>query len=326
MQLPTLSDLHSAADLVHSVMPPTPQIRWPLLCARAGAEVWVKHENHSPVGAFKVRGGIVYMDALRRRQPDCTGVIAATRGNHGQSVVFAASRFGLRSVIVVPHGNSVEKNAAMRALGAEIVECGRDFQESYEHAQHLAAEQKLHLVKSFDGGLLAGVGSYAMELFGAIPDLDAVYVPIGMGSGVCSVIAARNAMGLRTEVVGVVASEAPSYGLSYAAGRAVNSTVGDTIADGMACRTPDPDAVATILEGASRVVTVGENEIRNAMRALFADTHNVAEGAGAAALAALMQEQDRMRGRRVAVVLSGGNVDTDVFAGVLTAAGARAAA
>jgi threonine dehydratase len=320
MVLPTLAELHAAAEVVHSVMPPTPQIRWPLLCERTGADVWVKHENHTPVGAFKVRGGIVYLDALQRRQPGVNGVIAATRGNHGQSVAFAASRCGLTSAIVMPRGNSVEKNTAMRALGAELIEFGRDFQESYEYAQQLAGERKLHLVRSFDSGLLAGVGSYAVELFGAVPDLHAVYVPVGMGSGLCSVIAARNAMGLGTEVIGVVAAEAPAYAQSFAAARPVNSTVGQTIADGMACRTPDPDAVEIMLAGASRVVTVSEDEIRRAMRYLFADTHNVAEGAGAAGLAALMQEQDRMRGRRVAIVMSGGNVDTDVFADVLAAA------
>ena len=326
MTLPTLSELQTAAAPVHSVMPATPQIRWPLLCKRVGAEVWVKHENHTPVGAFKVRGGIVYMDALKRRQPGISGVLAATRGNHGQSVAFAASRSGLRSVIVVPHGNSTEKNAAMRALGAELVESGRDFQEAFEHAEQLAREQKLHLVPSFDGGLLNGVATYALELFGAVPDLDAVYVPIGMGSGVCGVIAARNALRLRTEVIGVVAAEAPAYAQSFAAGRAVNSTVGQTIADGMACRVPNPEAVEIIVAGAGRIVTVAEAEIRAAMGCLFADTHNVAEGAGAAGLAALLQERDRMRGRRVAVILSGGNVDTGVFAGVLSAATASAAA
>ena len=326
MTLPALSELQAAAALVRSVMPPTPQIRWPLLCARAEAEVWVKHENHTPVGAFKVRGGIVYMDALKRRNPGVSGVVAATRGNHGQSIAFGASRAGLRSVIVVPRGNSAEKNAAMRSLGAELVEFGRDFQEAFEYSEQLAREQKLHFVQSFDGVLLAGVASYALELFGELSDLDAVYVPIGMGSGVCSAIAARNAMGLRTEVIGVVASEAPSYAQSFAAGRPVNSTVGKTIADGMACRVPDPDAVEILLAGASHVVTVTEPEIRAAMRHLFADTHNVAEGAGAAALAALLQERERMRGRRVAVILSGGNVDTPVFAEVLSAGAAPAAA
>ena len=318
MTLPSLDALQAAAEIVHRVMSPTPQIRWPLLSARAGAETWVKHENHSPVGAFKVRGGLVYMDSLRRREPNVTGVIAATRGNHGQSVAFAASRLGLRSVIVVPHGNSPEKNAAMRALGAELIEYGGDFQEAYEYSAKLAEAEKLHLVRSFDATLIAGVASYALELFEAVANLDAVYVPIGMGSGICGVVAARNALGLRTEVVGAVADRAPAYARSFAAGRPVAADVEPTIADGMACRTPDPAAMEIILGGVSRVATVEEDEIRSAMRHLFSDTHNAAEGAGAAALAALLQERDRMRGRRVAVILSGGNVDTEVFAQTLT--------
>jgi threonine dehydratase len=270
------------------------------------------------MGAFKVRGGLVYMDSLRRREPAVTGVIAATRGNHGQSVAFAASRVGLSSVIVVPHGNSREKNAAMRALGAELIEHGGDFQEAYEHAAKLAEARKLHLVPSFDCALIAGVASYALELFGAVENLDAVYVPIGMGSGICGIVAARNALGQRTEVVGVVAARAPAYAMSFAAGRPIAADVGQTIADGMACRVPDPAAMEIILGGVSRVATVEEDEIRGAMRHVFSDTHNVAEGAGAAALAALLQERDRMQGRRVAVILSGGNVDTEVFAQTLT--------
>ena len=320
MTLPTLSDLQNAAELVYRVMPPTPQIRWPLLSQRAGAEVWVKHENHSPVGAFKVRGGIVYMDGLKRRRPEVRGVIAATRGNHGQSVAFGAARAGLQCVIVVPHGNSTEKNAAMRALGAELVEFGRDFQEAYEHSMELARDRELHLVRSFDMDLVSGVATYALELFGAAPDLDAVYVPIGMGSGICGVISARNALRSRAEVIGVTANEAPAYAESFAARRPVNSTAGDTIADGMACRVPDPAAVEIMLAGASRVITVSEAEIRAAMRHLFCDTHNVAEGAGAAGLAALMAEREKMRGKRVAVILSGGNVDTNVYASVLNSA------
>ena len=317
MTLPSLSELQAAADLVHRVIPPTPQIRWPLLCTRAAAEVWVKHENHSPVGAFKVRGGLAYMDALHRREPGVTGVIAATRGNHGQSVALAASRAGLRSVIVVPFGNSREKNAAMRALGAELIEYGRDFQEAYEHSAKVAEVEKLHLVRSFDRVLVAGVASYALELFDAVADLDAVYVPIGMGSGICGVVAARNALGLHTEVIGVVAGQAPAYARSFAAGRPVAADVGQTIADGMACRAPDAGVVEVILGNVSRIVTVDEDEIRNAMRHLFSDTHNVAEGAGAAAFAALLQERDRMKGRRAAVILSGGNVDTEAFAETL---------
>jgi threonine dehydratase len=317
MTLPSLASIQTAAEFVHRVMSPTPQIRWPLLCARVGAETWVKHENHSPVGAFKVRGGLVYMDSLRRREPNVTGVITATCGNHGQSVAFAASRVGLRSVIVVPHGNSREKNTAMRTLGATLIEYGADFQEAYEHSAELAEAQRLHLVRSFDSTLLAGVASYALELFDAVADLDAVYVPSGLGSGICGVVAARNALGLRTEVIGVVAAQAAAYALSFAAGHPIAADVGQTIADGMACSVPDRAAIEIILGGVSRIATVEETEIRSAMRYLFTDTHNVAEGAGAAALAALLQERARMQGRRVAVVLSGGNVDADVFAQTL---------
>ena len=317
MVLPDLKTLEAAAQLVHRVIPPTPQICWPLVCQRAEAEVWVKHENHTVVGAFKVRGGLVYMEALKQREPRVAGVIAATRGNHGQSVAFAAKRAGLRSVIVVPHGNSREKNRAMRALGAELIECGSDFQEAFEHAARLAEAERLHFVPSFEAALVAGVASYALELFSAVANLDTVYVPIGMGSGICGVIAVREALGLRTEVVGVVASGAPAYALSYAAGRPVATASALTIADGIACRVPDPEALEIIGKGASRVATVTDDEIRAAMRHLFSDTHNAAEGAGAAALAALLKERDRMRGRRVALILSGGNVDREVFAETL---------
>ncbi len=320
VKLPDLGELEAAAALVHAAMPPTPQICWPLLSARAGAEVWVKHENHTPVGAFKLRGGIVYMDELRRRLPGVRGVLSATRGNHGQSVAFAAARAGLRAVIVVPHGNSREKNAAMRALGAELVEHGRDFQEAFEYASRLAESEALHFVRSFDRPLVAGVGTYALELFRSVPGLDAVYVPIGMGSGLCGTIAARDALGVNTEIIGVVAAGAPAYALSFAAGRPIATETAGTVADGMACRVPDPEALETIRRGAARVVTVSDDEIGGAMRHLFTDTHNLAEGAGAAALAALLQERKRMRGRRVAVILSGGNVDRDVFAGILAGA------
>ena len=317
MVLPDLKTLEAAAQLVHRVIPPTPQICWPLVCQRAEAEVWVKHENHTVAGAFKVRGGLVYMEALKQREPRVAGVIAATRGNHGQSVAFAAKRAGLRSVIVVPHGNSREKNLAMGALGAELIECGSDFQEAFEHAARLAEAERLHFVPSFEAALVAGVASYALELFSAVANFDAVYVPIGMGSGICGVIAVREALGLRTEVVGVVASGAPAYALSYAAGRPVATASALTIADGIACRVPDPEALEIIGKGASRVATVTDDQIRAAMRHLFSDTHNAAEGAGAAALAALLKERDRMRGRRVALILSGGNVDREVFAETL---------
>jgi len=317
MFLPDLPALQAAADLVHRAMPPTPQIRWPLLCARVGAEVWAKHENHSPVGAFKIRGGMVYFEELARRDGNVRGVISATRGNHGQSVAFNAARVGMRAVIVVPHGNSTEKNTAMRAQGAELIEYGHDFQAAFEHAAALAARDGLHLVPSFDEALIRGVASYAMELFGAVSDLDAVYVPIGMGSGICGTIAVRDALDLKTEIIGVVSAAAPACALSLAAGRPISAETTPSVADGMACRVPNPSALAAIQAGAARVVTVEEPEIRSSMRHLFTDTHNVAEGAGAAALAALLKERERMRGRRVAVIVSGGNVDAEVFAPVL---------
>jgi threonine dehydratase len=316
-RLPSLDLLEAAADLVHRVVPPTPQIQWPLLSARVGTEVWVKHENHTAIGAFKVRGGIVYVEELKHREPNLAGVIAATRGNHGQSVAFSASRGGLRSVIVVPRGNSREKNVAMRALGAELIEHGDDFQDAFEHAVSLAEREHLHLFPSFDEALVRGVASYGLELFRAVSGLDAVYVPIGLGSGICGMIAAREALVLKTEIIGVVASRAPAYALSYNAGRAISATVGYTIADGIACRVPRAAALDTIRAGACRIVTVEETEIESAMRYLFSDTHNAAEGAGAAALAGLLKESDKMRGRRVAVILSGGNVDSDVFASIL---------
>ena len=317
MTLPTLSSIKAAAEIVHRFMQPTPQIRWPLLCARTGADVWVKHENHTPLGAFKIRGGLVYMDELRRREPHVTGVIAATRGNHGQSVAFAAVRAGLRATIIVPHGNSREKNAAMRALGAELVEHGHDFQEAYEYAARMAFEERLHLVRSFDPALIRGVATYSLELFDAVPDLDTVYVPIGLGSGICGCIAVRDALRLKTEIVGVGAASAPAYARSYVAGHPVAAAVEPTVADGMACREADPEALEVILKGVSRMVVVHEPEIHAAMRHLFSETHNVAEGAGAASLAALLQEGDRMRGRRVALVLSGGNVDREIYGRII---------
>jgi threonine dehydratase len=309
----TLAELEAAADLVHAAMPATPAYRWPLLCERVGTEVWVKHENHTPLGAFKIRGGIVYMTELKRREPGLTGVVAATRGNHGQSVAFAARRVGLTATIVVPHGNSVEKNAAMRALGATLIEHGHDFQAALEFAGDFAQERALHAMPSFDRRLVLGVASYGLELFRAVPDLDTVYVPIGMGSGICATMAARDALDLETKIVGVVAEGAPAYALSFAARKPVATNAADTMADGLACRVPDAQALDLILKGAERVVTVGEAEIKAAMRHLFTDTHNLAEGAGAAALAALLKESEAMAGKRVAVIQSGGNIDREIY-------------
>jgi threonine dehydratase len=322
--LPSPADLEAAAAVVYAAMPPTPQYAWPLLGERVGAEVWVKHENHTPTGAFKVRGGLVYADHLRRTRPEVRGVVSATRGNHGQSVGFAARRHGLAAAVVVPRGNSVEKNAAMRALGVELVEEGHDFQAAAEAADRIAAERGWHRMPSFHPLLVAGVGTYALELFRAAPDLDTVYVPIGLGSGVCGVLAARAALGLRTTVVGVVSAGAPAYALSLGAGRVVSHEVTTTLADGMAVRTPDAAALELVRRGVARVALVSDAEVEDAMRALFADTHNVAEGAGAAALAALVRERDAMAGRKVGVVLTGGNVDGEVFARVLAREARRA--
>ncbi len=316
--MPNLAELEAAAALVHRSMTPTAQIRWPLLSERCGCEVWVKHENHTPIGSFKLRGGLVYMAEIRRRDPGLEGVIAATRGNHGQSVAFAARALGMTATVVAPHGNSVEKNNAMRALGAEIVEAGHDFTAAFEHATALAEERGLHMVPSFDPLLVMGVASYGLELMRAAPDLDTIYVPIGLGSGICGTIAARDALGLATKVVGVVAEKAAAYALSFEAGRSISTNAADTLADGMAVRVPDQRALDIIMKGAERVVSVSEDEILAAMGHVFSDTHNVAEGAGAAQLAALLKEREVMAGRKVALVLSGGNLDRALYLKALT--------
>jgi len=304
-----LTALEDAARLVHATMLPTPQLAWPLLAARTGCEVWVKHENHTPIGAYKARNGLVFIDALRRRRPDIRGVVTATRGNHGQSLPFAARGTGLAVTVVVPQGNSTEKNAAMRAFGAELVEHGRDFDEAYGHARHLAGERGLEMAPAFHPDLMRGAATYALELFRAVADLDTVYVPIGMGSGISGLIRTRDLLGLKTRIVGVVSTEAPAMALSLEAGRVVTTETANTFADGMACRVPDPEAFAIIRAGADRIVRVTDDEIAAALRAYWTDTHNLAEGAGAAPLAALLQERERMRGKRVGLILTGGNID-----------------
>jgi threonine dehydratase len=309
----SLDEIESAAAIVHGAMPSTAQYAWPLLAQRTGCETWVKHENHTPTGAFKVRGGLVFMDRLKHRSPDTGGVVSATRGNHGQSIALAAARNGIAATIVVPHGNSVEKNAAMRAFGAELVEAGSDFDAAKDAAMKLAGERGLVMVPSFHRDLVAGVATYALELFRAAPPLDTVYVPIGLGSGICGTIAVRDALGLGTKVVGVVSTEAPAYALSFAAGRVVPTNSADTMADGMAVRGPDAEALGVILKGADRIVQVSDAEIGASMRAYYEDTHQLTEGAGAAALAALLQERERMAGKRVGLVLSGGNIDRPVY-------------
>jgi len=313
----TLDDITSAARIVYEEMPPTPQFRWPMLSARLGTELWVKHENHTPVGAFKIRGGLVYFDHLINSGHAPKGVIGATRGNHGQSVGYAARRHNIPATIVVPQGNSLEKNAAMRALGVTLIEHGDDFQASREFAQSHAEEQSLHLVPSFHPLLVTGVATYSLELLQQVKDIDVVYVPIGLGSGICGMLAARDALGLKTQVVGVVSTLAQAYAKSFVAGTPVDSPVTTLLSDGMACRVPEPEALELILQGVDRIVQVSDEEVSAAMCMMFECTHNVCEGAGAAALAAAVQEKTRLSGLRVAVIASGGNVDQGVFARVL---------
>jgi threonine dehydratase len=309
----TLGELENAARLVHAAFPPTPQYAWPLLAQRAGAEVWVKHENHTPTGAFKVRGGVVFMERLKRENPNVAGVVSATRGNHGQSLAYAGARYGVPVTILVPRGNSVEKNNAMRAQGARLIEYGADFDEARAEAARLAKAEGLLFAPSFAPDLVMGVATYALELLRAAPPLAALYVPIGLGSGICGCILARDLLGLKTEIIGVQSTEAPAYALSFAAGCVVTTPTANTRADGMATRLPDADALEIIRKGAARIVTVTDDEVAAAIRAYWQDTHNLAEGAGAAPLAALLQERAAMRGKRVGIVLCGGNIDLALF-------------
>jgi threonine dehydratase len=316
--LPTLADIQAAAEVVYRDFPPTPQYRWGLLGERLGTECWLKHENHTPVGAFKIRGGLTYFDQLARRGPLPREVISATRGNHGQSMGWAARRHGVACTIVVPQGNSVEKNAAMRALGVTLVEHGADFQEAREHAMHLAQERGAHMVPSFHPDLLRGVATYWWEFLRAVPQLDVAYVPIGQGSGACSALAAKRALGHGVRIVGVVSRHATTYADSIAARRVVEAPVTTRLADGMACRVADQAALDVLMDALDHVVQVSDAEVAAAMRHLFTDTHNVAEGAGAAALAAALQEQGSLRGQCVGLALTGGNVDAPVFSEVLS--------
>ena len=329
MKLPTLEEIQEAQSIVYRHMPPTPQYTWPLVNQRLSAglgatvETWIKHENHTPVGAFKLRGALVYADWLSRSHRNLRGLVAATRGNHGQGVGMAARLLGIHAVIVVPHGNSKEKNRAMAAQGVELVEHGRDFQESLEYARELADDRRMVMVDSFHERLVMGTATYATEFLQGAPALDAIYVPIGLGSSICGVSAARNSLGLKTEIVGVVAEQSPSYALSFEQHLVVAAPAATKIADGLACRVPNVKAMEAIWENVSRIVMVTEEEIGDAMRSLYEDTHNVAEGAGAAGMAAAMKEREELAGKRVGIVLTGGNVDRDVFAEVLEFAEAQ---
>ena len=315
----TLEDLETALDEVHRAFPGTPQYAWPLLAERVGAEIWVKHENHTPTGAFKVRGGLIHVGRVARSGSAPNGLISATRGNHGQSIAYAGRRFGLPVTIVVPHGNSAEKNAAIRALGARLVEHGADFDIARVEAARLAEQQDLRFAPSFHPDLVLGVATWALELFRAAPPLDALYVPIGLGSGICGAILARDLLGLATEIVGVQSAHAPAYARSIAEGRPVHLDSANTMADGLAVRIPDPDALAIIRRGAARIVTVTDEQVAAAIRAYWPDTHNLAEGAGAAPLAALLKERGAQAERRIGIVLCGGNIDLELFRRWVTA-------
>ena len=313
MSMFNLAELERAHDIVRAAMTPTAAHAWPLLAQRLGAAVVVKHENHTPTGAFKVRGGLIYMERLKRERPQVAGIISATTGNHGQSLAFAAGRYQLPVTIYVPHGNSTEKNRAMKAFGATLIEHGEDFEAARDEAKRHAARDDLEIVPSFHRDLCLGVSTYALELFRSAPDIDVLYVPIGQGSGISGCILARDLLGLKTEIVGVQSTEAPSYALSFKAGTIVSTNSSNTRADGVATRIPDPDAFEIIRKGASRIVQVTDDGIGAAIRAYWTDTHNLAEGAGAAALAAALQEKAKLRGKRVGLVLSGGNIDFELF-------------
>ncbi|OYW78217.1 MAG: hypothetical protein B7Z37_00730 [Verrucomicrobia bacterium 12-59-8] len=311
--MPSLSEIEAAKALIRPHIRETPTYRWPLLGAGLGCELWLKHENHTPVGAFKIRGGLVYMNELKRRHPEVRGVIAATTGNHGQSIAFAAKLSGLRAVIVVPHGNNPEKNAAMRSLGAELVEQGREFQEALEYSRELAAQEGLHAVPSFHPWLVRGVATYALELFHSVTDLDAVFVPIGLGSGFCGIAAAREALVLKTRIIGVVSAHAPAYALSFQQRQLIEQTSTTRVAEGVACKTPNPDALEHVIRYAHDIVSVTDDESIAAMREIMQSTHNIAEGAGALAYAALKKQCDAWQGKRVACVLTGGNASMSIL-------------
>jgi threonine dehydratase len=313
----SLDELHEATSIMRTLVPPTPAYAWPLLARRAGTEVIVKHENHTPTGSFKARGGLVYVEALRRQGRLPSGLVTATRGNHGQSVAIAAKKAGIPSLIVVPEGNSAEKNAAMEAFGGELIIAGRDFDEARAIAYQIANVRDYKFVPSFHRSLVIGVATYAHELLASIPDLSRVYVPIGMGSGICGMIAVRDLLGLTTEIVGVVAENAPAFALSLEGGRPISTNTASTFADGLACRQPQFEPFEIIRKGAAEIVRVSETEIADAVRFLYTDTHNIAEGAGAASFAAVVKQRAASQGKRIGVVLSGGNIDVAALSRIL---------
>ncbi|MBR72407.1 MAG: hypothetical protein CMM30_05635 [Rhodospirillaceae bacterium] len=312
MTLPSLSEIQDAAKVIYKVMQPTPELVWPLLSEFSGAEVWVKHENFTPIGAFKLRGGLTYLDFISKN-PEIKKIITATRGNHGQSIAFSATLYGIEAEIIVPNGNSSIKNSAIKNYGAKLIEHGKDFQDALEYAESKAKQTNIHLIPSYHRLLVAGVATYALEFFIAAKNLDTIYVPIGLGSGICGVISVRDAMGLKTRIVGVVSKNAPAYANSFKSKRMVSTKHADTIADGLACRMPNAEAFEHIMAGVERIITVSETDIINAIGTYFSYTKNVAEGAAAAALAALLQEKPRIKGKKIGLILSGSNIEPNLY-------------
>ncbi len=313
----TKEQLESAAQYIYQHMSATPQYSWPQINKRVGCSVIVKHENHTPIGAFKARGGLTFVSWLRANHPEVEGIITATRGNHGQAQAFAASMAGIKPVVVVPHGNSIEKNNAMRSFGAELIEHGDDFNDALLQVSKLAKKRNLFIVPPFHEQIMLGVATYGLELFNAVPDLDRVYVPIGCGSGICGTITARNALGLKTEIIGVVSDQFSAAKKSFESGTIIDTGPAHSFADGMAVRVPVPDAYAIYSKGVERIIQVSDDEIAEATRIYFKDTHNAAEGAGAASLAAALKERDQLKNKKVGVILTGGNIDTDAFRQIL---------
>ncbi len=323
MEGPSYDDVLRAREIVTRYLPRTPVFSYPALSERLGCELFIKHENHQPVGAFKVRGGINLLASLSPEER-ARGVISATRGNHGLSLAYAGRLFDTRVVLVVPHGNNPEKNDAMRAWGAELIEHGVDFDEARQHVEELARMQGLRYVHSANEPLLiAGVGTYALELFEDVPRLDTVIVPVGLGSGICGTCLVRGELSPETRVIGVQAERAASIYLSWREKRIVTTDSADTIADGLATRVPAELTLELIWREVDDFVTVSEEGLARAIRDLLRYTHNLAEAAGAAGLAALDRLREQVEGTRVAIILTGGNIDAETLRSVLAPTRAR---
>ena len=316
MDTMTLDDIRSAQHTVYRVLRPTPLLSHPLLDLETGLEIRVKHENHNPTGAFKVRGGVNLVSRLSADER--RGVVTASTGNHGQSIALACQAEGVPCTVAVPVGNNPEKNAAMRALGARVLEVGRDFDEAREHVERLAAERSLRYVHSAnEPHLIAGVATYALEIFEEAPETEVLLVPIGGGSGACGCALVRRLLGRKAEIIGVQAAGADAFTRSWRTGTRVVGDTAATFAEGMATRVTFDLTFGILRELLDDIVTLTEEELADGVRLALRTTHNLPEGAGAASLAAAVKLQDRFRGRRVVCVMSGGNIDQRTLARIL---------